>query len=48
VTKAQAETAAKDYQLALRLSSREDWDTNAEKEEDGARTNPYAAWVSLR
>ena len=36
--------AAKDYQLALRFSAREDWDTNEEKEEDGARTNPYAAW----
>lgn len=44
MTKTQAETAAKDYQLALRLSSREDWDTNMEKEEDGAKTNPYAAW----
>lgn len=44
MTKGQAETAAKDYQLALRLSSREDWDTNAEKEEDGARQNPFSAW----
>ena len=26
------------------LSSREDWDTVEEKVEDGAKTNPYAAW----
>ena len=26
------------------LSSREDWDTVEEKLEDGAKTNPYAAW----
>jgi len=44
VTKEQAETAAKDYQLALRLSAREDWDTNTEAEEDGAKTNPFACW----
>lgn len=36
--------AAKDYQVSLRLSSREDWDTDAENEEDGASRNPYAAW----
>lgn len=36
--------AAKDYQLALRLSSREEWDTDAENEADGATKNPYAAW----
>ena len=30
--------------MALRLSSREDWDTEAEREEDGAQRNPYAAW----
>ena len=35
---------SKDYQMALRLSSREDWDTEAEREEDGAQRNPYAAW----
>ena len=43
--------AAKDYQLALRLSSREEWDTDAENEADGATKNPYAAWewgTSLR
>ena len=43
-TKEQAKTAASDYQLSLRLSSREDWDTAEELEEDGAMRNPYAAW----
>lgn len=38
------ETGAKDYKEALALSSREDWDTIEEKVEDGAKTNPYAAW----
>lgn len=33
-----------DYQMALRLTSREDWDTEEEKEQDGASRNPYAAW----
>ena len=41
-TQLQLEQAAKDYQLSLRLSSREDWDTNDEKEQDGAGRNPYA------
>ena len=36
--------ASHDYQLSLRLSSREDWDTDQENEEDGATRNPYAAW----
>lgn len=40
----QIDTAAKDYEEALVLSSREDWDTVEEKVEDGAKTNPYAAW----
>jgi hypothetical protein len=40
----QIETAAKDYKEVLVLSSREDWDTVEEKVEDGAKTNPYAAW----
>ena len=36
---------AQDYQVALRLSSRDDYlDTPAEKEADGAQRNPYAAW----
>jgi hypothetical protein len=40
----QVERAVKDYKEALVLSSREDWDTAEEKLEDGAKTNPYAAW----
>lgn len=36
--------AAKDYQKSLRLSSREEWDTDQDMEEDGAARNPYAAW----
>jgi hypothetical protein len=44
VSQAQAETAAQDYQLSLRLSAREEWDTNEEMEEDGSLHNPYAAW----
>eukprot|EP00548_Thalassiothrix_antarctica_P004467 CAMPEP_0194132580 /NCGR_PEP_ID=MMETSP0152-20130528/3013_1 /TAXON_ID=1049557 /ORGANISM="Thalassiothrix antarctica, Strain L6-D1" /LENGTH=427 /DNA_ID=CAMNT_0038827679 /DNA_START=80 /DNA_END=1363 /DNA_ORIENTATION=- len=43
--------AAKDYQISLRFSSREQWDTDRENEEDGAAHNPYAAWewgTSLR
>lgn len=44
VTPQQAETATRDYKEALVLSSREDWDTVEEKLEDGAKTNPYAAW----
>ena len=37
---------AKDYQIALRLTSRDgDYlETDAEKEQDGAARNPYAAW----
>lgn len=35
---------ANDYQTSLRLSSREEWDTNEENESDGATRNPYAAW----
>ena len=44
VTSKQAQTAVADYKEALVLSSREDWDTVQEKFEDGAKTNPYAAW----
>ena len=39
--------AAKDYQLALRLSrgvGNEEFDTDEENFEDGATRNPYAAW----
>jgi len=39
-----AAAAAQDYERALQLSSREDWDTVAERLEDGASRNPYAAW----
>lgn len=28
----------------MRLTSREEWDTNSELEADGAQRNPYAAW----
>jgi hypothetical protein len=28
----------------MRLTSREEWDTNVELEADGAQRNPYAAW----
>lgn len=42
VTPHQLEQAARDYQLSLRLSSRGEWDTDAENEEDGAGRNPYA------
>lgn len=41
---AQAEQAVQDYELALKLSAREEWDTEQELIEDGARTNPYATW----
>ena len=44
VSPQQAETATGDYKEALVLSSREDWDTVEENLEDGAKTNPYAAW----
>jgi len=35
---------AEDYQISLRLTSGEEWDTNEENEADGATRNPYAAW----
>ena len=36
---------AQDYQIALRLSSRDDYlETDVEREQDGAARNPYAAW----
>jgi len=44
VSSEQSAKAANDYRIALRLSSREDWDTDEEREEDGATRNPYAAW----
>jgi hypothetical protein len=36
--------AVADYKEALVRSSREEWDTQQELLEDGARTNPYATW----
>lgn len=51
VSKDLSEQAAADYQTSLKLSSREDWDTDMEMIEDGAARNPYAAWewgASLR
>jgi tetratricopeptide (TPR) repeat protein len=44
ITLAQATQSANDYKLALKLSSREEWDTEQELVEDGAARNPYAAW----
>lgn len=43
-TPEQAAMGANDYEEALKLSSREEWDSPQELLEDGARTNPYAAW----
>lgn len=39
-----ASQAAADYEEALKLSSREEWDADEELLEDGAARNPYAAW----
>ena len=45
LTKDEWTDVAQDYQIALRLSSRDDYlDTDAEREADGAQRNPYAAW----
>jgi tetratricopeptide (TPR) repeat protein len=44
MTSAQAVSAAADYEKALKLTSREEWDTEQELLEDGASRNPYAAW----
>lgn len=43
-TKEQAMQAVQDYESALKMSAREEWDTDQELLEDGARTNPYATW----
>ncbi len=40
----QRRLAVMDYEQALKLSAREEWDTDQELLEDGARTNPYATW----
>ena len=39
-----APQASLDYEHYLKLSSREEWDTDQELLEDGATRNPYAAW----
>lgn len=44
VDKVSAKMAVDDYTLALKLSSREEWDTDEENITDGAQRNPYAAW----
>lgn len=44
ITTEQYQQAAKDYQLYFRLSSRDDWDTDEEREQDSIARNPYAAW----
>lgn len=43
-TPEQRKMAVQDYEEALKLASREEWDTPQELLEDGARTNPYATW----
>jgi hypothetical protein len=44
LTTDQYKQAAQDYQLYFRLSSRDDWDTDEERERDSITRNPYAAW----
>jgi len=44
ITPEQFKQASSDYQISLRLSSREDWDTDEEMEQDGVQRNPYAGW----
>lgn len=39
-----AKASAADYKRALELLSREDWDSQDERIEDGSSRNPYAAW----
>lgn len=43
-TPSQYKEIANDYRVSLRLSSREEWDTDEENEADGATRNPYATW----
>lgn len=43
-TKIESIQAAEDYKRSLKLSARDDWDTEKEIVEDGASRNPYAAW----
>jgi len=44
ITDKQAAIGVEDYKQTLIMNSREDWDTIQEQIEDGAKTNPYAAW----
>jgi len=44
LSESQVKMEAQDYQVSLRLSARDDWDTDEENEQDGASRNPYAAW----
>lgn len=44
LTPSQAQQAADDYQEYLKLTSREEWDTEQELIQDGATRNPYACW----
>jgi len=44
MTEKQAKQAASDYEAYLKLTSREEWDSEQELIEDGATRNPYAAW----
>ena len=45
LTKEEWSGVAQDYQVALRLTSRDDYlETDVEREQDGAARNPYAAW----
>jgi hypothetical protein len=44
ITDKQAALGVEDYKQTLIMNSREDWDTIQEQIEDGAKTNPYAAW----
>jgi tetratricopeptide (TPR) repeat protein len=39
-----AKASADDYKKALELLSREDWESQEERIEDGSFRNPYAAW----
>ena len=43
-TKTESIQASEDYKRSLKLSARDEWDTEKELVEDGASRNPYAAW----
>ncbi|OEU18071.1 hypothetical protein FRACYDRAFT_238504 [Fragilariopsis cylindrus CCMP1102] len=44
ITDQQAAIGVEDYKQTLILNARDDYDTIQEQIEDGAKTNPYAAW----